>query len=219
MLLNEILDVERPREIKKSIDPFGFPWRVAGKKGEELGGGVTAQAFKSDKPNTIRKVSYHKSLNDAYIQYIKVILQHQDNPFFPRIYNAKIYKEPKTTHSQYKHYFFANEASYALFIEMEKLIPLKNPKMINTAPHIFRQLGLDYKDYDKSLWDNPYFIEEIKQESNNPQFVEAVNILEPLFDKFISDLHKNNMMVRLTSSGPQLVITDPFQPELATYYV
>lgn len=204
MLLNEIIDVEHPREVKRSLDPHTFPWKVAGKKGKEIGGGVTAQVFGSEKPNTIRKISYHASPNDAYIQYIKIILQHQDNPFFPRIYNAKLYKK---------------SGLYALFMEMEKLISLKDPKMIDTAYHIFRQLGLDYMSYRPWDWENSNFIEGLKQKSNNPHFIEAVNILEPLFKKFISDLHKNNMMVRLTSSGPQLVITDPFEPEFATYYV
>jgi hypothetical protein len=128
---------------------------------------------------------------------------HQDNPFFPRIYKAKIYKD--------------EENLYALRVEMEKLISLYDPKMIDTAPHIFRQLGLSFGSHDRNDWNNPAYVKDVIESTNNPKFAEALRILSPYFQKFSSDLHKKNMMVRLTGSGPQLVITDPFMPSVVVY--
>jgi hypothetical protein len=203
MLLKELIDLERAREIQKSADPWTFPERMAGKNHEEIGLGRTAVTFKSKKPNTVIKTSYHKSLDDPYITYLKTVQAHQDNPFFPRIYKAKIYKD--------------EENLYALRVEMEKLISLYDPKMIDTAPHIFRQLGLSFGSHDRNDWNNPAYVKDVIESTNNPKFAEALRILSPYFQKFSSDLHKKNMMVRLTGSGPQLVITDPFMPSVVVY--
>lgn len=204
MLLTELVDLEKIRKTKHSIDPFLFPERMAGKTKEELGSGVSAVAFKSKKPNTVSKISYHSSPNDGYIQYIKAIHKNQNNPFFPRIYNAKLYQGE-------------SDDLYALYVEMEKLIPLKNERMIETAPHLFDQVGLDWDRHRPEDWNNPQKIREVIQSTKNPKFAEALRILSPFMVKFGSDLHRNNIMVRLTGAGPQLVITDPVIPSVGVY--
>lgn len=224
MLLKELVDLERIRTTKQSLDPHTFPERVAGKQknlklGKEtkpLGSGVSAVAFPGKKPGTTNKTSYHSSPNDGYIQYIKTIQKHQDNPFFPRIHHAKIYKENDT---------------YALNMQVEKLVPLQHPKMIKTAPHIFRQLGLDWSQYGedvsteetpswkykREIWEDDKKINEMIANTNNPKFAEAIKVLAPFMKQFGSDLHLGNFMVRLTGSGPQLVITDPVKPSKVVY--
>lgn len=209
MLLTELVDLDRIRTTKRSTDPSTFPERMAGKNKEELGSGVSAVAFKSDKPNTVNKVSYHSNPNDGYIKYIKEIMKKKDNPFFPRIYNAKIYKEGN---------------QYALYMQMEKLLPLPIPSDENPSPklegmgeRLFSNLGLDWKYYSREIWEDPRKLVKLAKETNNPQFAEAIKVIYPLTLRYGSDLHRKNFMIRLTGVGPQLVVTDPVTPSLAVY--
>jgi hypothetical protein len=49
----------------------------------------------------------------------------------------------------------------------------------------------------------------------NPQFAKALIIVRKLINKykFYTDLHAGNVMIRLTSVGPQIVLTDPLAPD------
>lgn len=213
MLLNELVDLETIQKSKHSLNPSTYPRKKAGgEKAEEIGAGASGIAYRGEEPNTVNKTSYHAAPDDGYIQFVKAIQKHQNNPFFPRIYNAEINKEGDM---------------YALTMDMEKLVPLKSPKMIKTAPHIFSSLGLDWAKYgdlsdekeaewtyNRELWDNEKTVKTMQTNTTNPQFAEAIQVIVPLMKKFGSDLHLANFMVRLTGSGPQLVITDPVQPSM-----
>ena len=206
MKLLELVDIDRPRTVKHSLDPHTFPERMAGgrEKSEELGHGTAAVAFKGKGPNVVNKTSYHASPDDGYIQYIKTVMKHQDNPFFPKIYNAKLYKEGDT---------------YALNMQLERLYSVKNPKINDAVRHMFKEVGLDYDTYDTENWDDVKWVRQIqvKNVHRNPKFARAVNILIPHLRRFGSDLHRENLMVRLTGAGPQLVITDPVEPSTQPY--
>lgn len=206
MKLLELIDLERTRKTKVSTDPWTFPEKMAGGK-KHIGHGISSVAFPSKKPNTILKTSYHESSNDPYFQYLKLVLDNQDNPFFPRIYNAKTYE-----HTTRK-----GRPVVALVVEMEKLISPRHPKMRDTMPHLYEQVGLNYSVDQRDEWNNPTFIKKVQQKTTNPKFAEALQLLSPYFNKFKSDLHRKNIMVRLTGSGPQLVVTDPFMPSELVY--
>ena len=102
---------------------------------------------------------------------------------------------------------------YRLYIEMEKLIPLDNKKLEFVIPDLFDQLGIE-SDPDElhfsEEWGTEAMHETIRKESKNPAFNEAFDLVRGLAQHNVLDLHAQNWMVRLTGSGPQLVILDPF---------
>ncbi len=65
-----------------------------------LGSGMQGSAFKHPHiPNTVIKTAKVRTKNpddNPYVAFVKLSLDHQDNPFFPRIYNAVLrqLKEP-----------------------------------------------------------------------------------------------------------------------------
>ena len=200
-------DIPRIERTATSVKPS--------KRHKVLGQGTQGMAQEhSRSPNTVIKYSNIYDENperDEYVQFIKLILDHQDNPFFPRIYKAKIVYDNK-------------QDIYVLIATMEKLVKLTNPKIRDTAEHLIAQLGIDIDDAvirDESdahdlKWLFDWFRDSdnrkrVAQESNNPQFVEAMTLLEPYFVKYGQDMHRGNIMVRLTGHGPQLVIIDPYQ--------
>lgn len=177
-------------------------------------------------PNVVIKTSniYEENpTKDEYVQFIDLALSHQDNPFFPRIHKAKIVYDPKYD-------------GYQLVVMMEKLIPLQNEKIKDVVPQLMRQLGITTrKPLDRStkridtgfqnfkqtitvsnLWywfSKPANRAKLRRETKNPELKQAMELLEPYIKKFGQDLHTGNMMVRLTGTGPQLVIIDPLVPQ------
>ena len=178
-----------------------------------LGRGVQGMAQQHARdPNKVIKTSeiYHENPEkDEYVQFIKLILDHQDNPFFPRIHKAKLVYNNRTD-------------TYELVAVMEKLVSLRNEKIRDVAEHLFNQMDIKVEDAvvherDKEdfrwLFDwfkDPENRKKIVQHSKNPQFKQAMKLLEPYIQKYGQDLHGGNIMVRLTGHGPQLVIIDPF---------
>ncbi len=96
---------------------------------------------------------------------------------------------------------------------MERLHRLLSAELYEVIPHLFAQLGIEVEpEKVRWLWDYPEKRKFLRDNTNNPTFREALEVMEPLFERFVgrSDLHLNNWMIRLTAVGPQLVIIDPF---------
>ena len=185
-----------------------------------VGSGIqsTVYDFKT-RPGTVNKLARLTGLDDAYLHYVALVLKHQDNPFFPRITNAKLLRLPEL-HS---------DDSYWLAVQMEKLVPLGQGNMKDSAVKILNSLGLDDDQFDKANWtqangnftydavlrsffDSKHNREMLASRTSNPQFKEALELMEPLFRKHRSDVHDSNVMMRLTGYGPQLVFSDPLYP-------
>ena len=170
-----------------------------------LGAGIQGTAFATPRPNEVRKVYGLDNLNDSYYKFIKMIEQHQDNPFFPRIYRHKVYKNKPITVSRISDY------SMTGVVMMEKLHPMlggKIPEEVIRA--MFNNLGINIRNFDDISQMFRYKTDMAKRmaETTNDQLAEALRILLGSGRRFF-DLHTNNWMVRLTSVGPQLVILDP----------
>jgi len=161
-------------------------------------------------PNKVIKTSNIYTENperDEYVQFIKMILDHQNNPFFPRIHSAKMVYNNQTD-------------GYQLVTTMEKLIPLTGEKIKDASAQLMKQLGITTRkpfshdeDWTPNLWkwfDKPRNRSKLRRETKNPQLKQALELLEPYIKKFGQDLHTNNFMIRLTGHGPQLVILDPY---------
>jgi hypothetical protein len=201
MRLNEIVNVDTLQEPEGDFSEERF---AAGK--EELGSGQTARVFKSEDPNTVTRLTYVRGKNDPYLQFIRLIQKHSDNPYFPRIYDARLYPSPE--HGRYV---------YRLMLNMERLVPVRDERTIDAAEGILRRIGVLPPDQDlRKPWLKSLFRDkrqEMIANSKDPKFVEALKLLDPLLTKFGVDLHNKNIMLRLTGAGPQLVLLDPLVPK------
>lgn len=190
--------------------------------------GSQASAFQhTNKLNTIVKVVnlHFGGMNDPIIRVVKLFLEHSDNPFFPKIYTAKIYRDELDKHLY-------------MIITMERLRPISasNEHLFEASiQQLYRLRVLPSKyDFKHPLHSQHMnFVEETEDEieaayitmfemfsdvrnrywlaQNTPDnnLKEAIKLLNPIFKDNRSDLHEDNVMVRLTSVGPQLVLMDP----------
>lgn len=236
MKLNEVIDIERIRKAKSRKDPMlAMRDKLPYVKDGDLG--VESRVYKHKKhPNIVTKVALVASKETPYVKFIETILQHQDNPFFPRIYNAKLIERPPDEEEDWRKDLYDEPDQYLeLFIQMEKLHSLKTGQLRETLPHIFKQIGVDFispesleraahtvpgEDWEESASGQLFGAFETRQgrrqlidKSKNPMFKEAMRVLEPHFEEFGADLNIGNIMVRLTNTGPQLVIIDPLYPQ------
>lgn len=215
MLLSELKQVQkRTKHLdRKALYP------------NELGTGADAEVYQHPKKsNTVVKFAFVRNpKHDGFVDYVKMIEQHKDNIFFPRIYTAKLYD-----HSNPKY----EDEDYNLVVTMEKLIPLNHPKVAHMRDELLKSIGISEKDLAdmrdlfgtreadshetlrlKAKFSSPRWRRRLMAVSTNDEFKRALQLLEPLMSKYATDLHLNNFMVRLTGTGPQLVITDPFYTE------
>lgn len=220
MLLIEIKDPSRKDNVvfqkKYTFDPDNMPNRFK-LIGSGYGGGVIDSKVYKDlqHPNRILKVVKVFSMKDSYIKFIKLILNHQDNPFFPRIYGYKIHEEEGDTSLKNNNLMYNH---FTVYVFMEKLIPMHkfDDSMIRRA---LKNVGINYDgpltdSFDmKQLFDKPVDRSVISAHSLIPKFQEAMILLEPLFKEYGNDMHIDNLMMRLTKYGPQIVIIDPCIPE------
>ena len=223
-------------------------------KNPKLGSGYEAKVYAGkDGGTVIKEMPIDGDVEDsATYQYIDMVMSNQDNPFFPRIYNAKLY----THHTMGKQ---------KLVVQMERLTDFNSEKVAHLLPQLLAQLGIDEfdvgmmsrehiqqmrsgsypeeNDFDTAeqqerdqksrrhetlgelgdvLWKrfrSPEGRIKLIQATDNAQLKLAMkkthDILKKGADKsnkssvMKADLHDSNIMVRLTSHGPQLVITDP----------
>lgn len=194
-----------------------------------LGGGLysVARDDKTD-PHMVKKSNYRPMGNikyngraerdpfDAYIDYI-IDNDLMDNIHFPRVYNVKRIKD--------------QDGKQVSKYQMERLVPLTNlsfeefSALIET--HFKQRLALPF-DGNTSKWDDyEYKIarDAIAQVLNAAAggdgralstiklyaLEDAVNHINKLAKRTRAtlDIHRENIMVRRTPHGPQLVITDP----------
>jgi hypothetical protein len=199
-----------------------FEIKVAEPKGhfvspkDILGYGIQGKAYNHPKqPNSVIKTAkIEDPENDAYVEFIKLAMKNQDNPFFPRIHSAKIIKAGSLT--TYKP---AGAAPYKLVINMEKLQPYLYSNVTDAAQGMFQRLGVPEKVAQSTeagalfnYLTNARNRNMLAAATKNSQFRRALDLLEPHIRKFGHDLHAGNWMIRLTGHGPQIVILDPFMP-------
>jgi len=186
---------------------------VPSERGDRVGIGRQARVYEF--PNHPGAVIKHISIDpepkeDPHANFINLALHHQDNPFFPKIYNTKIYVNK-------------NEISMALVVQMEKLHPIASNALSEVGASLLASLGIGpdsteqdqhgSQNIDNRLWhafESSTRRMELAENTKNPHLAKAIYVIEPFFRKFHNDISSQNLMVRLTSAGPHLVFTDPF---------
>lgn len=187
-------------------------------KSSVLGKGSEAIVFQSGKPNQVgvaRKWLRNQSRDVEKNPAIRFLIKSQqaNNTALPRVYSIKQFK-----------YF---NDKYDFMIEMEKLSQtmggyldknIRDPHMMYPLwSQIFRPEVVDRLDQQAIT-----SLDEFKRRFEravagkdkhllNSNFRGALELVQSLLYRIENsvDLHKGNFMIRLTSTGPQLVITDP----------
>lgn len=220
MKIGELLEDDQ----RVKIPPADIPIRnsskysltndIQDKRSKRIGKGARASVFKhpKDPSKVVKYVQIYDDnpRNDAYVQYVDLAMKNRDNPFFPRIYKAKMVRHAN------------RESAYTLVLTMEKLQPLANLDDINdklefSTSQLIKRLGIPISNPVSGVYDLDYWLNDasnrnnLKRETKNPQLKQALELMEPFWRVHMNDLHNENFMVRLTKSGPQLVFVDPFE--------
>ena len=216
MKINEIIEPQHvDRQVSTDIPAHKFSQRV-GKQFTD-----TAYAHGVEDPQDPhlyrKKIKMPSNLkNDAYYQYIIAASPYmQSNPVFPRVYDI-IYK--KYPNGQIKPDY-----------RMEKLLPLRTDvfngielgkylaKKYLTSDEVDKLNDIDTVVADIRDCLSPYFFkyhghmnEVIKDKHLRDALILIKNVIASN-SNFELDLHSGNIMLRQSSTGPQLVITDPIQ--------
>jgi hypothetical protein len=164
---------------KTTLTSTSFQERLKGRGAKRLAGGAYASVFKKPKAKTVIKVARG---DRAYTAYVKAILNHQDNPFFPKITKATEYR---TGRERY------------LVVELEKLKP-------------GRGYLWDICSTIRSACQEPFEagVQQLTTRFNTKEkhHLEVMHkVLNKLWDKYCIDMHNGNIMFR----GKQVVVTDP----------
>lgn len=204
---------------------------------ERVGRGSYADAYKHKKrPGTILKVGRYSSSpqSDGYLSYINEIISTNEmatNPYFPRIYDVRVYptlpdwERPKR-----------DQPAGEYVIEMERLEPttvLSSAEVSAIGRKIFKSWneeamkshGRTYNDGEDDqqirLYRARYLAVHMSaavgkygpniHDVHDEKLLEAIELIERVSAKpgMFLDMHEDNIMVRRTSIGPQLVIIDP----------
>jgi hypothetical protein len=209
------------------------------KNSTHLGMGIQGFARKfAGRPNTVVKIALMGN-HDAYEEFIKVVLNHRDNPFFPRIYAVKKYRIDSLDRSDYEYLVkrvggtaaegmdddILDNMTWMLIVVMEELKSVENRKyeraIIQNIIQLFGKTVMnqiydilgrdDDMDVDTllSALSQVFICKQVIKETQNPKFRDALRLMVPLLNRFYADIRGSNVMVRLTAQGPQLVFIDP----------
>ncbi len=140
--------------------------------------------------------------HDAYFNYVRTMAKlAAENPFFPRIYNINVKRD--------------STGDYHVRYQMERLRPLNM-----LPPEVLHGMLVGLFDTSPSAFDSGRKIAALLNRAveendlshiKDDQLAKAVELISRLSDqyRYSPDIHIDNIMVRVTSVGPQLVITDP----------
>jgi hypothetical protein len=147
--------------------------------------------------------------SDPYWDYVELCIKHQDsNPFFPRIYEFKKYKD--------------GEKNVKYKLKMERLTPLSElddnvikgiiRSIVDENHHVVADIWYHHRN---NITDILSILVEFILNGTIPPIDQSLQEYVKIFGKFLSkanhtlDIDDNNIMIRHTPHGPQLVITDP----------
>ncbi|RLD77901.1 MAG: hypothetical protein DRJ15_12615 [Bacteroidetes bacterium] len=206
-------------------------------KAQFIGDGFQSDAYKHNTSQSsilkvihLSEVGHDETTADSAGEFIQLCYNHQDNPFFPKIYKVKKYVWDKAVEFE-RPGPYNSEARSIIVVEMEKLHPITEGQLHHVAQKIFESLGLSREYFisvaskytgkpveafqDRSITSLVSYAfnkdpEGIKKHTKNPKLAEAIDLLVTTKHNGQMDLHAGNMMFRMTNIGPQLVLVDPW---------
>lgn len=161
-------------------------------------------------PHMFNKKNWVPAHKDGYYEYVRWIQPYiESNIFLPRVYQIKVTTD--SNGKQIPKYKIEKLRPYTDF-SIESILGLAN----SLFPHFERDVRPGSLADISFVWKK--MIKEIDNMINgrdfttdNDQLVQAIRIIQRIIDSgpYHNDMHSGNAMVRGTSTGPQLVITDP----------
>lgn len=127
---------------------------------------------------------------EGYRAFVVAAMKRQHNPWFPKIYQATVYK--------------CGEESYFV-VKMEKLKKIKEDHPV--AKYSF-ELHYDTIDQDRTQGETER-VDALQVYFDCKLFQDLQGVLRYLYKKFMPDLHSGNVMIRPSSNHP--VVIDPIQ--------
>lgn len=228
MIINEILS-KSSGQIKVSNKEITDDQPVNTHSIEGMGAQAIAYVHKKFPNKTIKFVQC-VGVEDPVYQFLRLCINHQDNPFFPKIYHVKRYNTKEQTRGERLTKFIPHNKtdslpypqSFTLIVVMEKLqrlrmsdVSMEKMKMMgaDTLPNILLPTSTlkaseEYKTYVKfqAACEEPKYRKMMYDHITDPHLKQAVKLLEPLFNHYTPDMHMGNIMVR---PNGQWVILDP----------
>jgi hypothetical protein len=215
-IIEKQLDIPRS---KKAISGI-----IQNKNTHVLGSGIQAIAYAHKKhPNSIVKAIAVSGKDDPAYQFLRICVNHPDNPFFPTVYKAKMYNTREMSDSELEFVeaqlslgMAPEESLYQILCVVERLKEFSLERG-TTQCEILANLGIvKFRKVDNNNIGafrveaaNVFKTKESRsllyQRATDPQLKQALKLLEPLFNKYDPDMHLGNVMLR----GTQLVIVDP----------
>lgn len=202
---------ERRRERPYDYDQLNS---LRGRKSAASGWYSRAVPHPQDPHTFIKSTKLTSHLHDdAFHKYMEMVVGlHKrgiDNPYFPAVYEMKITRDPAgNTRPQYHLQALQQHTDY----DVEALRGM--------AERMFKDPELIVTDQDgvNSAWGNICRVLKYAVEDQNfkhlkdPDLIRALKYIQALMQKnkgWDLDMHSGNFLIRGTSTGPQLVITDP----------
>ena len=229
-------------KIKELLSEIKFKPRISNKstsgviqspKLQFIAAGCQAIAYyHKTHPNTVVKVAAVSGEDDPIWQFLRVCINHPNNPYFPKVFNHKVFNLKNITPEEEDYLETHPEFEYLPIHDNRKLqILIVTERLQETDADQFeavlKQLGLlEYiTRYQSGLkpiaqhpittefaWahmmDTPKFRRDIRNLATDKHFKDAMRLLEPLFAHagFYADVHLANMMSR---PNGHLVFNDP----------
>ncbi|CAB4133417.1 hypothetical protein UFOVP257_182 [uncultured Caudovirales phage] len=220
----EFMDVERKRPYD-SIELFKQEKRAARRMGAAAhgGSGWYSRGYQNPRdPHEFVKTTHKPSIlyNDAYFHYVSTIsnLQRKNyrNPYFPVVYQVKISMDSHgNERPRYRMETLQDPKQYPI----EAIMGMMENMFIDPST-VFGDMEITEKNKGQ-IWIelahrldycilnvNSTSMRNIKDRNLKAALVIIHNILKK-YDIFEPDIHGNNIMVRGTPYGPQLVLMDP----------
>jgi hypothetical protein len=167
------------------------------KETKVLGKGSQGIAIeRTKKTNMVTKVFGINSEYDGFLSFVR-LAQRRRNIHFPRFENLRIYDKP----------FISSDVTFkkTAAVDMEKLVPLDNEKVKDAVEAKLKSYGVLLKD-DKL--GRGFSLDRINADAiKDAHFKHAVQLVRELSN--FTDMGLRNIMVRVTSIGPQIVLMDP----------
>lgn len=184
--------------------------RASKKTTDELGrGGFSSVRPDKADPHMVKKQSIvplgrsHADKEDGFSVFVRMIAENgmMDNIHFPKVYKAQKITDANQTH---RHHFTMEKLTPLESLEPEEIASVEEHHM---TPGYNDELSIAERIYDacRSARARDTYI---KMESLK-EACEALDEMDDVSD-FRIDIHDDNIMVRRTPHGLQLVISDPF---------
>lgn len=217
ILSEQHIDVDRQDKTwRGKFDPIRFE---PSSRRQKLGSGEMTGLYskvkdKGGDPHVVKKRSkdHVMAKTDPYWFFIDYIIDNDlmDNPYFPKIYKKRRIEDVE------------GKKMYSL--EMEKLFPLHNlseKEIIAIASRIFSKsfINGELKELSNNIHESFFMamrglmndtidIDEVK-DKNLIEAIKTVQLLDKRLNRRSIDISGNNIMVRRSPVGSQIVITDP----------